>query len=113
MSAPVLTPIGRRRWRTVGSWTGHGVTVPSGYETDLSSIPPIAETVLRMHRNELHFVVGGIVHDRLYFVKDRTRRSADRKFRDVCIAEGAPRWQAMLAYACVRLFGWHRWNRQP
>lgn len=111
MSAPVLRPIGDRRWETVGTWRGYGVTIPCGFRTDLASIPPVAELLLRMHRNELHYVVAGLVHDFHYNRQDITRREADRHFRAIARAEGAPRWQTALVYAAVRLFGWPSWRR--
>ena len=109
MSAPVLTPIGRRRWRTVGSWTGHGVTVPDGFTTDLASFPAWCEPI--MARNELHWIVAGVIHDWHYRTMYRSRIWADARLRDIARAEGAPLWQCWVVWAAVRLFGRPAWNQ--
>jgi hypothetical protein len=111
VDAPVLEAIkgSDRRWRTVGDWRGHGVTIPHGFVTDLASFPRLVEPFL--HRNWWHWVISGLVHDFAYRTHlGKRRKAADDLMRRVAVAEGAPRWQAWIVWASVRLFGRTAWE---
>ena len=110
MTPPLLLqPIGSERWRLVETFYAHGVRVGAGFETDLASIPWWCGWLLK--RNDIPWLVGGILHDWSYFTQTTDRRTADRKLRDVARAEGAPTWHTRIVYLAVRLFGWSAWRR--
>ena len=56
------------------------------------------------------FMAGSLVHDALYqlmregLLDIRHRKYADELLRDICIAEGMPKWRAWYVYHSVRLF---------
>lgn len=109
MTPPLLLqPIGEERWRLVETWTAHGVRVGAGFETDLASIPWFCGWLLK--RNDIPWIVGGLLHDFAYATQTVTRLDADRQLRDVAIAEGAPRSHAWIVFVAVRLFGWSAWR---
>ena len=110
MTEPLLlVPVGAERWRLAQTWTAHGVTVPEGFRTDLASIPWFVGWLLK--RNDIPWIVAGIIHDHGYHTQTEPRRTVDRRLRDVARAEGAPAWHTHIVYAAVRLFGWPSWRR--
>ena len=110
MTPPLLLqPVGSERWRLVEAWTAHDVTVPEGFTTDLASIPWWCGWLLK--RNDIAWIVAGVLHDWSYFTQATDRRTADRKLRDVARAEGAPTWHTRIVYLAVRLFGRSAWRR--
>jgi thiosulfate reductase cytochrome b subunit len=110
MTPPLLlVPVGSQRWRLEQTWTAHGVTVPAGFQTDLASIPWWCGWLLK--RNDIPWIVAGVLHDWHYWAQHRSRLTSDRLLRDVARAEGAPAWHCHIVYAAVRLFGWPSWRR--
>lgn len=105
----LLTPIGKERWMVTSSWTAHGVTIPSGFRTDLASIPWWAGWLLK--RNDIAWIVAGVIHDYAYRTKTETRLEADRKLRQVAKLEGVPSFHYNVVYIAVRLFGKSAWQR--
>lgn len=101
---------------------GKQVSVPSGFQTDLASIPRIAWPIVAPFELSL---AAPIVHDKCYetgqimvrataadaWVPTRvTRAQADRLLYDVAAAEGVWWWRRWLAYHAVRLFGAEFWK---
>ena len=122
LEAPVLTFLGGRRWRLERDYAyADGtttITVPAGFEFDLSSVPrafwgliapfelsitaPLVHDFLYKHRGDPP--AGSIDPSRTY-----TRAEADRLFRRIMEQEGVAGWRRVLGYASVRLFGGGEW----
>lgn len=104
-----LQPMPRsRRYVLIGDTTIRGHVVPNGYQTDGASIPrpfwfvvgsPFAPDVIR----------AAIVHDYLYSHRKVTRLEADDLLYEVMVADGVPRWRALVIHLAVRAFGWLFW----
>ena len=125
LAAPVVTYIGPgNRWRLEEPYSyqdgANRITVPSGFQFDLASIPrifwwliapfelsiaaPLLHDFLYHHRGDLP--PGTVEPSRPY-----TRSEADRLFRAVMEAEGVPGWRRTLGYLAVRAFGWLGWRQ--
>jgi Protein of unknown function (DUF1353) len=120
---PVLTYIGDDRWRLEADYTyqdgEHRITVPAGFEFDLSSVPRAFWSLIAPF--ELS-ITAPLLHDFLYQYGGRppagtvepprtyTRRQADQLFRAVMEREGVPAWRRLPAYAAVRAFGGGAWH---
>jgi hypothetical protein len=120
---PVLTYIGDDRWRLEADYTyqdgDHRITVPAGFEFDLSSVPRAFWSLIAPF--ELS-ITAPLLHDFLYQYGGRpppgtvepprtyTRREADQLFRAVMEREGVPAWRRLPAYAAVRAFGRRAWR---
>jgi hypothetical protein len=122
LPAPVLTYIGDDRWRLEQDYVyqdgEHRITVPAGFEFDLSSVPRALWSVIAPF--ELS-VTAPLLHDFLYRYgghppgaieppRTYTRKEADELFRRVMEEEGVPAWRRHAAYAAVRLFGRRAWR---
>jgi hypothetical protein len=120
---PVVTYLGNDRWRLEADYIyqdgDHGITVPAGFEFDLSSVPRAFWSLIAPF--ELS-ITAPLLHDFLYHYGGRppagavepphayTRREADDLFRTVMEKEGVPAWRRLPAYAAVRLFGGRAWR---
>ncbi len=123
LPAPVLTYLGGRRWRLETDYLyddgDHRITVPAGFEFDLSSVPRAFWSLIAPF--ELS-IVAPLVHDFLYkyggepppgSVQPRrsyTRRDVDDMFRSIMEKEGVAPWRRRLAYWAVRTFGQWAWR---
>jgi Protein of unknown function (DUF1353) len=123
LPAPVLTFIGGGRWRLEQAYAyrdgEHVVTVPAGFEFNLSSVPRLFWAVIAPF--ELS-ITAPLLHDFLYRYGGRppagsvspprtyTRAEADAMFRRIMRAEGVSAWRRILGYAAVRLFGRSDWR---
>jgi hypothetical protein len=85
-----------------------GVTlvVPSGFATDLASVPFYLQPLVAMHGN---WNRAAILHDWLYSLrgvlpcgKTLTRKQADRIFLDAAIVDGTSPFVAMCGYYGIR-----------
>ena len=120
---PVITSPTIGRWRLEGAYTYHdgltAITVPAGFEFDLSSVPrPFWPLIAPFELS----IVAPLVHDFLYrhggrppagsLEPPRTyeRAEADRMFRAIMEAENVPSWRRVLAYLAVRAFGRSAWR---
>jgi Protein of unknown function (DUF1353) len=120
---PVLTYLGNDRWRLEADYMyqdgDHKITVPAGFEFDLSSVPRAFWSLIAPF--ELS-ITAPLLHDFLYHYggdppagaieppRKYTRREADDLFRRVMEQEGVPAWRRLSAYAAVRLFGGSAWR---
>jgi len=110
----------RRPWRVTKTmvyksdvpWPGHQIVVPTGYRTDLASVPRVPGIYWRYGNTA---IVPAVLHDYLYEVNPHnfSRKTADRIFLEAMAAEKDPpsaasRW---IMYMAVRLGGWSGWNR--
>ena len=123
LSAPVVTHLGGRRWRLEQDYHyqhgDHRITVPAGFEFDLSSVPRAFWSLIAPF--ELS-IAAPLLHDFLYryggdppagAIEPRrtyTRREVDELFRTVMEEEGVAPWRRSLAYRAVRLFGGGAWR---
>jgi hypothetical protein len=85
------------------------IEIPSGFETDLASIPRLFMWVIPVngkHRN------AAIVHDYLYVKKPEwcSRSLADSIFLEAMEVLGESRWRRAAMYAAVRVGGWLYWR---
>ena len=84
---------------------GAVITVPSGFISDLASVPDIIPPFLVNDSGKITY--AAIVHDYLYATKggklDFTKGESDLMFRDIMIERGMPRWRAYLAWLGVTL----------
>lgn len=111
------------RWRLEETYSfddgHHTITIPEGFEFDLSSVPrlfwrfiapfelsivaPLIHDFLYRHRGDLP--AGAVTPPRTY-----TRKEADRLFKRAMKQEGVPGWRWRVAYGAVRLFGKSAWD---
>lgn len=87
------------------------VVVPTGFETDLASVPRILWGIIP--QSDKHIVEGSIIHDYLYSggMPSITRAEADRILREACKEMKAPAWYCWIVWAGVRLGGYFAWKR--
>jgi hypothetical protein len=119
------TPLDVRAAQAPGKWTltAHliweeeklAIVVPSGFETDLASVPKVVQAVPFVG---CFFDINGrsrraaVLHDYLYSVQIVTRKEADALFFRALAAEGV-----MVGlfghWLGVRLGGWFAWRSKP
>lgn len=108
--APLLQPIGSRDWVLMAPlvyYTAQGaIEVPSGFLTDLASIPRVFWPLVPVNGRHR---AAAILHDYLYVTQPCTRAEADALFLDAMRAGGV-RWsQRQVMYAAVRVGGGLAW----
>ena len=119
---PVITSPQIGRWRLEVAYTYHddstAITVPAGFEFDLSSVPrPFWSLIAPFELS----IVAPLLHDFLYRHGGRppagidppraySRAEADRMFLEIMEAESVPTWRRVLAYAATRVFGGRAWR---
>ena len=82
------------------------VTVPAHFETDLASIPKLFWNILPPFGK---YTEAAVIHDYLYRTHITSRSTADRTLlagMEVCVV---PRWQRVVIFCAVRLFGGFAW----
>jgi hypothetical protein len=120
---PVITSPSIGRWRLEAAYTYRDgattITVPAGFEFDLSSVPRVFWGLIAPF--ELS-IVAPLLHDFLYRnggkppagsidpPRTYTRAEVDRMFREIMGAENVSAWRRVLAYAAVRAFGRRAWR---
>ena len=115
-------------WRVKYGWL-FIIEVPKGFISDGNSVPWIfTRMVPKFGRNTL----AGIIHDYLYktgkmmiadvdnplfgsvstpyATKTVTRKLADEVRLHLCIKCSVPKYQRILSYIALRLFGWSAWR---
>jgi len=123
LPAPLVTYLGDGRWRLEQAYEHrHGdttITVPAGFEFDLSSVPRVFWSLIAPF--ELS-IAAPLLHDFLYRYggnpptgsvtppRTYTRAEADRMFREIMKAEGVSAWRRTLGYAVTRIFGRSAWR---
>ena len=87
------------------------VTVPSGYPTDLASIPKFAHSF--MHPASKHIRAAAVIHDYIYtdLCKTFTKRQADRLLHEAMghVVCPARMWKRVVVYLAVRVGGKGNW----
>ncbi len=123
LRAPLVTYLGDGLWRLEEAYEHRDgdttITVPSGFEFDLSSVPRVFWSLIAPF--ELS-IAAPLVHDFLYRYggnppagsvsppRTYTRAEADRLFREIMRAEGVSAWRHTLGYAATRIFGRSAWR---
>jgi len=110
---PVISPTrqyhsGRRIFRLLTDFTIERpgflpVVVPTGFESDLSSVPRCLSWFISP--DDEGFLEAGIVHDWLYRHGPYSRAQADLIFRELLVDWSVPPYKAWLAYVALRCFG--------
>ena len=82
---------------------GREIIVPSGFVTDLASVPgPLRGLVSGVKETRK----PAVVHDYLYRKKIGTRAWADAVFREAMKDTKTPFWKRWICWAGVRIGGW-------
>ena len=90
------------------SETGRLIEVPTGFHSDLASIPAFARVFIG--KLERH-APAAAVHDFLYATQPVSRREADHLFLEAMAAMQVPVWKRRLMYWAVRKGGGRAWER--
>ena len=105
----VLELLDHYRWRVIAPFRFYVnddgsdvIEVPTGYVTDLASVPRFLWWLLPPHGR---YAKAAIIHDYLYDNALRTKKEADCIFLKGMLVLGVPRLKARLMYFCVRVFG--------
>jgi hypothetical protein len=85
---------------------GLTITVPSGFKTDLASVPriPIAYELCGDTSSK-----AAVVHDFLYSTHLVDRATADAVLKEASAVTGVPAWRRWLMWAGVRVGGASHW----
>ena len=83
------------------------ITVPTGFKTDLASIPRVFWRVLPPIGK---YDAGAVVHDYLYQYNGVTRKQADDVLREAMTVLGVGRFPRWMIYVGVSTGGWKPWN---
>jgi hypothetical protein len=83
------------------------IEVPTGFVTDLASIPRIFWTVLP---RDGEYAYAAIIHDYLYWTHISDRSTSDEILRSTMVDFGVPSWQLAAIYGAVRLGGGGPWD---
>jgi hypothetical protein len=90
---------------------GREVVVPTGYPTDLASIPRFAHSF--MHPASKHIRAAAVIHDYIYthLCKELTKAQADAVLREAMghVVCPAPMWKRNIVYLAVRVGGKGGW----
>ncbi len=78
------------------------ITVGSGFETDLASVPWFGR-VMFLPSGE--HAPAAIMHDKLYRDRCLSRRLSDLLFYEAVCSLGVPTWRAWILYLAVRFGG--------
>ena len=88
---------------------GDIITIPEGFETDLSSVPKILWGIFPPYGN---FLLAALVHDYLYVTKYKEDRAfADREMLIISNKLHSNKLDNYLRYYAVVLFAWVVWNK--
>jgi len=83
------------------------IVVPSGFLTDLASIPRLFWNILPPFGK---YTRAAVIHDFLYRTRICSRKTADRTLLAGMKLCGVPLWQRVLIYGNVRAFGLIAWE---
>jgi hypothetical protein len=86
------------------------IDVPTGFKTDLASIPRVLWNVLPPVGK---YDASAVVHDFLYQIGPNSisRSAADSVLREAMAVCGVSALQRWIIYTGVRVGGWKPWNR--
>lgn len=78
------------------------IVVPTGYETDLASVPRILWAIFPPHGK---YAKAAIIHDFMYDKALKTKEQADKAFYEGMLVLGVPKWKAKILYWGAKFFG--------
>jgi len=90
------------------AWHWH-FTVPTGFKTDLASIPRVFWNILPPFGK---YTEAAVLHDWLYRTHLVPRPDADDVLLEAMELCRVPVWQREVIYWAVRLFGWLAWHNE-
>ena len=82
--------------------------IPSGFVTDLGSIPKLFQNIISPEGKPLRAYLG---HDYLYATQNRTRAQSDACLMRMMNALGVGAIERWTIYLGVRLGGWWSWRQ--
>lgn len=83
-------------------------SVPTGFKTDLASIPRALWSVVSPIGK---YDAAAVLHDYLYQTGGVTRAEADATLNEAMGVSGVGRWTRWTIYSGVRVGGWVVWNK--
>jgi hypothetical protein len=83
------------------------ITVPKGFITDFASVPPVCNWFIP---NSGKYDPAAVIHDWLYFKKQRPRAECDGIFCEAMKVLGVNAALAQTMYVALRAFGWIAWK---
>ena len=92
---------------------GMEITIPKGFEWDLSSVPRIFWSFLPPDGD---FIIGALIHDYLYVSKKTSRKFADKEMLlwsnavNGTMKISTRKIDNYIRYVGVRMFGWIVWK---
>ena len=90
-------------------WRDGRVDVPTGFQTDLSSIPRIARSIIPQIGDQNG---PSVIHDWCYRYRWETRAVSDALFLAGMRAAGVNWLRRKVMYLAVRAGGWTTWNKR-
>lgn len=119
MKSEFLTPL---TWHQVGvqkyivdaplryasALLGRIIEVPAKFPTDAESCPRWLPVVNSLFGNIAD--MPAVIHDRLYFTAEVSRKKADQVLVEAMRVCGIPSWRRQGVYWGLRLVGWTAWN---
>lgn len=109
IALPKLSPIRNKDWWIVTEdWVVLGYLVPTGFESDLDTVPriPFVYSLFKGHARW-----SALLHDYLYHSQLLDRKEADLVFLRMMEMEHITLWRRRLMYLAVRTFGVWRWRQ--
>ncbi len=83
------------------------ITVPAGFVTDYASVPIVANWFIPKSGE---YDPAAVIHDWLYFKKDRPRSECDGIFCEAMKSLNVNFIKGQTMYYALRAFGWIAWN---
>ncbi|MHA1809343.1 MAG: DUF1353 domain-containing protein [Candidatus Heimdallarchaeaceae archaeon] len=109
----LLEQLGGDEWRTKRDlvfYSGDVIyTVPSGFKTDLASIPRIFWSLIGHPAGE--YSAAAVLHDWLYSVQIESREKSDKLLLEGMEVLEVKKYKRYLIYWAVRIGGWKAWNK--
>lgn len=105
------------KWEDANLWSVHDrfqvlvdgspIWVPTGFHTDLASIPP---SLWRLLSPMGAYTPAAVFHDYLYKLQPVSKETADILFRDGMLCLGVDEETVEQIYTAVKLFGHGAWD---
>ena len=87
------------------------ITIKSGFETDLASIPPPLQMPIGMSPDNPSIRRGALIHDALYAAELVDRQTADSILYAACIQDGTDPDKARAIWQAVHEWGFVVWDK--
>jgi hypothetical protein len=99
--------LGTLAWTATPGLNASDTTVPSGFCTDLASVPRLYWSILPKTGK---YAYAAIVHDFLYWTQKTTRAQADQALKAAMLDSNVGGATVNVMYGMVRAFGASAWN---